>query len=71
VEVSPDDAPAEVRVAADMPSDAASSVGKSSLADRSADRRIQGSEGQKVRLRQYARRVEEARGRSYPASSFP
>lgn len=59
VEVSPDDPPAEVRVA-DMPSDAASSVGKSSLADRSADRRIQGSEGQKVRLRQYARRVDEA-----------
>ena len=59
VEVSPDDAPAEVRVA-DMPSDAASAVGKSSLADRSADRRIQGSEGQKVRLRQYARRVEGA-----------
>jgi Bacterial archaeo-eukaryotic release factor family 8 len=29
-------------------------------ADRSPDRRIQGSEGQKVRLRQYARRVEEA-----------
>jgi hypothetical protein len=59
VEVSPDEAPAEVRVA-DMPSDAAGSVGKSSIADRSADRRIQGSEGQKVRLRQYARRVEEA-----------
>lgn len=59
VEVSADDAPAEVRVA-DMPSDAASAVGKSSLADRSADRRIQGSEGQKVRLRQYARRVDEA-----------
>ena len=59
VEVSPDEAPAEVRVP-DMPRDAASSVGKSSIADRSADRRIQGSEGQKVRLRQYARRVDEA-----------
>src|SRR4029078_11037959 len=45
VEVSPDEAPAEVRVP-DMPRDAASSVGKSSIADRSADRRIQGSEGQ-------------------------
>ena len=43
-----------------MPSDAASSVGKASIADRSADRRIQGSEGQKVRLRQYSRKVEEA-----------
>jgi hypothetical protein len=59
VEVSPDDAPQEVKVAG-MPRDAASAVGKSSIADRSADRRIQGSEGQKVRLRQYARRVEES-----------
>jgi hypothetical protein len=43
-----------------MPRDAASAVGKASIADRSPDRRIQGSEGQKLRLRQYARRVEEA-----------
>jgi hypothetical protein len=43
-----------------MPRDAASAVGKSSLGDRSAERRIQGSEGKKVRLRQYARRVSEA-----------
>jgi hypothetical protein len=35
-------------------------VGKASIADRSPDRRIQGSEGQKLRLRQYARRVDEA-----------
>lgn len=59
VEVSPDDPPAEVRVPG-MPSDAASAVGKASIADRSADRPVQGSEGQKVRLRQDARRVEEA-----------
>lgn len=59
VEVSPDAPPAEVRVPG-MPSDAASAVGKASIADRSPDRRIQGSEGQKLRLRQYARRVEEA-----------
>jgi hypothetical protein len=59
VEVSPDEPPAHVRVPG-MPSDAASAVGKASLGDRSADRRIQGSEGQKVRLRQYARRVDEA-----------
>jgi hypothetical protein len=59
VEVSPDAPPADVRVPG-MPSDAASAVGKASIADRSPDRRIQGSEGQKVRLRQYARRVEEA-----------
>ena len=43
-----------------MPRDAPSAVGKRSIADRSPDRRIQGSEGQKLRLRQYSRRVEEA-----------
>ena len=59
VEVSPDAPPAEVRVPG-MPSDAASAVGKASIADRSPVRRLQGSEGQKLRLRQYARRVEEA-----------
>jgi hypothetical protein len=59
IEVSPDDAPAEIRVPG-MPSDAASAVGKSSIGDRSPDRRVQGSEGQKLRLRQYARRIEEA-----------
>jgi hypothetical protein len=59
VEVSPDEPATDVRVPG-MPADAASSVGKASIADRSADRRIQGSEGQKVRLRQYSRRVEEA-----------
>jgi hypothetical protein len=59
VEVSPDAPPGEIRVPG-MPSDAASAVGKASIADRSPDRRVQGSEGQKLRLRQYARRVEEA-----------
>jgi hypothetical protein len=59
VEVSPDAAPVEVRVPG-MPSDAASAVGKASIADRSPDRRVQGSEGQKLRLGQYARRVDEA-----------
>jgi hypothetical protein len=59
VEVSPDAPPAEIRVPG-MPSDAAGAVGKRSIADRSPDRRVQGSEGQKLRLRQYARRVEEA-----------
>jgi len=59
VEVSPDAPPAAVRVPG-MPSDAASAVGKASIADRSPVRRLQGSEGEKVRLRQYARRVDEA-----------
>jgi hypothetical protein len=43
-----------------MPGDAASAVGKASLGDRSPDRRVQGSEGQKIRLGQYARRVQDA-----------
>jgi hypothetical protein len=59
VEVSPDAPPVEVSVPG-MPSDAASAVGKASIADRSPIGRLQGSEGQKVRLRQYARRVAEA-----------
>lgn len=59
VEVSPDLPPALVSVP-DLPADAASAAGKASLGDRSADRRIQGDEGLKVRLHQYARRVDEA-----------
>jgi hypothetical protein len=51
--------PREVRVAG-MPKDAASAVGKSTLRDRSPSGRIQGSEGQKVRLRQYARAIDHA-----------
>lgn len=48
--------PEEVRVA-DLPKDAASHAGKASLNDRSHSARIHGSEGKKVRLRQYARAV--------------
>jgi Bacterial archaeo-eukaryotic release factor family 11 len=63
VEVSADLPAAAVKVEG-MPSDAASAVGKASIADRTAHGRIQGSEGQKVRLRQYARQVDHAlRGR--------
>jgi hypothetical protein len=54
------DGPAFTVKVPDLPSDAASAAGKSSLADRSPDRRIQGSEGQKLRLRQYARKVDHA-----------
>ncbi len=43
-----------------LPKDAASSVGKSTLNDRSASGRIHGSEGQNVRFQQYARRVDAA-----------
>ena len=63
VEVSGDLPAATVKVQ-DLPSDAASAVGKASILDRTASGRIQGSEGQKVRLRQYARQIDHAlRGR--------
>jgi hypothetical protein len=59
VEVTADGGPWEVRVP-DLPTDVASAVGKSSIADRAPSGRIQGSEGQKVRMRQYARSIEQA-----------
>ncbi|MFD2399460.1 hypothetical protein ACFSVJ_25605 [Prauserella oleivorans] len=59
VEVTRDGPPYPVDVPG-LPTDAASAVGKSSIADRSPIRRLQGSEGQKVRLRQYARKVDQA-----------
>ena len=43
-----------------LPKDAASALGKATLNDRSPRRRIQGSEGQNVRFRQFARRVDAA-----------
>jgi hypothetical protein len=57
VEVTPDLAPAPISVD-DLPSDVASAAGKSSITDRAPIRRLQGSEGQKVRIRQYARQVD-------------
>jgi hypothetical protein len=59
IEITADAGPWEVRVA-DLPTDVASAVGKSSIADRAPSGRIQGSEGQKVRMRQYARSIEQA-----------
>jgi hypothetical protein len=53
IEVAADAGAWEVRVDG-MPTDVASAVGKS------PSRRIQGSEGQKVRMRQYARAIEHA-----------
>ena len=44
----------------DLPSDAASAAGRASLGDRSPKGRVQGSEGLKMRLRQYARKVDRA-----------
>jgi hypothetical protein len=59
VEVFPD-LPAEAVRVPDLPKDAASTLGKSTLNDRSHKRRITGSEGQKVRLAQYCRIVDAA-----------
>jgi Bacterial archaeo-eukaryotic release factor family 11 len=59
IEVSADVEPTEVALP-DMPQDAASAAGRSSIADRAPVRRIQGDEGRKLRLRQYARKVDQA-----------
>jgi hypothetical protein len=59
IEVARDVPPEEIPVA-DLPSDVASAVGKASISDRSMTGRLQGSEGQKVRMRQYARLVDRA-----------
>lgn len=65
------DLPAATVQLADLPVDAASAVGKASINDRSPRGRLMGSEGKKVRLRQYARQVDHAlrerlAGRSVP-----
>ncbi len=59
VEVHADLPPVEIKVP-DLPKDAASALGKSTLNDRSHSRRIHGSEGQNVRFRQFARQVDGA-----------
>lgn len=70
IEVEPD-LPAEtVRVEA-LPKDAASAARKASIKDRSPSGRIQGSEGQKVRLTQYARAVARAVAPTVGAADVP
>ena len=59
LEIAPDLENAEIEVP-DLPKDVASSVGKSSVRDRAPSGRIQGSEGQKTRMRQYARQIDQA-----------
>jgi hypothetical protein len=59
LEVLPEGPPVELRVPA-LPRDAASAVGKASINDRSPSGRIHGAEGKKVRLTQYARKVDTA-----------
>jgi hypothetical protein len=59
IEVTPDLKPAQIKVE-DLPTDVASAAGKSSISDKAPIRRVQGAEGQKVRMRQYARQVDQA-----------
>jgi Bacterial archaeo-eukaryotic release factor family 11 len=59
VEVMSDGPPSTVDVPG-LPADAASAAGKASITDRSQIGRLQGSEGQKVRLRQFARKVDQS-----------
>jgi len=59
LEIAPELEPTEIQVP-DLPKDVAGAVGKSSIRDRAPSRRIQGSEGQKTRMRQYARQIDQA-----------
>lgn len=59
IEVFSDLPPVSISVD-NLPKDAASAIGKSSLKDRAPVRRIQGLEGKNVRLRQFVRRVDAA-----------
>lgn len=59
IEFFADMAPVDVAVP-DMPRDAASAVSRASINDRSPSGRMTGSEGKKVWLRQYARKVDAA-----------
>jgi hypothetical protein len=59
VEVTSDLDPAPIKVD-DLPADVASAAGKSSISDRAPVRRLQGAEGQKVRMGQFARQVDRA-----------
>jgi hypothetical protein len=70
VEITAGDAPQLVRVP-EMPTDAASAVGKSTINDRSPSRRIHGSEGQKVQLTKYARAVSAALSKVLSGRAVP
>jgi len=54
------DLPPAVVAVEDLPGDVASAVGKASITDRAPSGRVQGSEGQKVRMTQYARQIDGA-----------
>ncbi len=59
LEVGPELGSWEVSVP-DLPADVASAAGMASIADRAPRGALQGSEGQKVRMRQYCRQIDQA-----------
>jgi len=59
IEVAPDVTPGPVEVS-DLPHDVASFAGKASIRSHSPMGRLQGAEGERVRMRQYARAVDQA-----------
>lgn len=65
------DLPASTTRVDGLPSDAASAVGKASIQGRSPSGRVHGSEGQKVRLSQYARQVDRAVRAHLAGSQLP
>jgi len=65
------DLPAETVRVEGLPKDAASHAGKASISDRSPSGRIQGSEGQKVLLTQYARAIARAIAPIVDAAGVP
>ena len=54
-----------------LPKDAASAVGKAAITGRAPSGRLQGDEGQKVRLRQYARQIDQALRDKLAGSELP
>lgn len=70
LEAVADASPRPVKVPG-LPRDVASAVGKSSIKDRAPVGRIQGSEGQKVRMAQFARAVDKALREALPGGHVP
>jgi hypothetical protein len=70
VEMHPELPPVTIKVPG-LPKDAASSVGKSTLNDRSFSGRIHGSEGQNVRPEQYVRQVDAALRPTFAGREMP
>jgi hypothetical protein len=59
LEIAPELDPTEIQIP-ELPKDLASAAGESSTSDRAPSGRGQGSEGQKTRMRQYARQIDQA-----------